>query len=380
MRSLKSILKAAPMKYLNVLLFAGLLSGLSCKNSSNLDPSFIAVPAGFSILPGIPDNFYASSQNMFFYTILDSASHCDTFHAKLSDKVSWNVDLLGLSSGAVQRISGTSDIVDAVWCGGNDGISFFRRGEQVEATLSFYGTDLQVKDTITIVSTKIYNDIKGTNGVLVSDCEGGKGTLPSTPNAWYNFHDPTGSGSPTGPNQEQIYNAIDTTLNAVQGKGYYYMDGVDRPSLNFNWSTFFIEGAGFDYGKPILGALPIDVDPENLYFNVYVYGFGLPNTKFQVGFDEDDNGNNIWDPFTEDEIDYIIRVDWVGWRLVTFKYTDAKFSNVDPGSGAHGNRRYEPKKITKMGFVMNTDPALFEAKVAFDFPCFTVGHPFSPNR
>jgi hypothetical protein len=378
MRSIKSILKEGSIKYLSILLILSL--GIGCKNTSDLvTPSYIVVPEGFKVLPGTPNpDFYASNQNIFFYTIIPTGiSHCDTFKANLSHVVSWKVDLIGLSSGAVKRITGTSDTVKALWWGGNDGISLFRRGEKVEATLSFYGTELQYKDTVVILGTKHYYDLDFPRGHSIENMEAGRGILPGS---WYNFHDPKGSAGIVGPAEEQIYNGLDSgAVNAVEGYGYYLFDGIDRSTLNSAYSTFFIMGAGFQQATPILSGIP-NMNPDSLYFNVYVYGFGLPNTKFQVGFDEDDNSNGSWSNLYEDEIVYITRVDWTGWRLISFKYTDAKFSNIDPNGGAHGNRKFEPGKIIKMGFVMNSDPATYHAKVAYDFPSFTYGHPFNPNN
>jgi hypothetical protein len=384
MQFIKSKIKEGSMKYLGMVFVLAL--GVSCKNSSDLtSPSYISVPAGFAVLPSQtadPDSvFYATSYSIAFYSILTSTSVNDTFKANLSDVVSWNVDLLGLSSGATKRISGTSNVVNAVWNGGNDGLYFFKKGEDVEATLSFYGTELQLKDTVTISGTRLFTDINAPNGYTITNMENPVGSYPSSPSAWFNFHDPSGSAGVPGPAEEQIYNAIGTGLKSVEGDGYYLFEGVDRPALNSSYSTYFILGAGFQQNVPLLAGLTNpNPDPDSLYFNVYVYGFGLGNTKFQVGFDEDDNSNGAWLNANEDELVYVTRVDWTGWKLISFRYSDTKFSNVDPNGGAHGNHVREPGKIIKMGFVMNSDPPLYHSKVAFDFPCFTYGHSFNPNN
>jgi hypothetical protein len=391
MQSIKSKLRTDSVRYLSIVLvlcgsLAMIVSG--CTNSSDLaSPTIVTVPADFSVTPGSFQSKYdpIAFSSPFTNTI-------DTISATLSSAVSWNVDLLGLTSGAAKRISGLSSQVIAPWNGGHDGIQFFKDNEQVRVTLSFYGTDLALTDTVTISKVKRYNDVvdnivggvpvKNHMGLLLTDFEA-PGVLPISPSGWYNFHDPSGSSGIPGPAEEQDSNTVSssTFINAVQGNQYYYFEGTDRAALNSNYSTFFIMGAGFDVGSHFLNQITdADIHPENLYFNVYVYGFGLPNTKFQVGFDEDDNGDNAWDPYLEDELVYITRVDWVGWKLLSFKYTDAKFSNIDPKGGAHGNKKHEPFKVTKMGFVMNTDPATMHAKVAYDFPCFTYGRPFNPNN
>jgi hypothetical protein len=379
MQSIISKLKEGSMKYLGIAFILAL--GISCKNSSDLaQPTYITVPAGFKVLPGgLNPDFYATNSSIAFYSILTSTAVSDTFKAKLSSKVSWKVDLLGLTSGATKRITGTSDSVSAVWNGSNDGLYFFKKGENVEATLSFYGTELELKDTVYIAGTRFFADVNTPNGYLITNMENPYKTFPTSPSAWFNFHDPTGSAGVPGAADEQIFNAVDTTMNSVEGYGYYLFDGIDRPATSSLYSTFFIEGAGFTQSTPILAGMS-HLNPDSVFFNVYVFGFGLPNTKFQVGFDEDDNLDGTWLSSNEDELDYIVRVDWTGWKLVSFRYTDAKFSNVDPNGGAHGNRLREPGKIVKMGFVMNSDPALYHAKCAYDFPCFTYGHSFNPNN
>jgi hypothetical protein len=377
------------MKYLSIVLvlcgsLAMLFSG--CKNSSDLaSPAIVTVPADFSVNP---TSMYSSADPIAFATGSAPYKYIDTVYATLSSAVSWNVDFLGLTSGAQKRVSGLSSDVKALWNGGNDGIYFFKSGEQVLVTLSFYGTDLSLVDTVTILTAKRYGDLDysiGTpSGFLVTDFEVGPQVLPPAPpgGAWFNYHDPFGSPGVPGPDAEQDSNKVSSFLNAVQGHQFYYFEGTDRPALSSAYSTFFIMGAGFSQGTPLLDSV-FKYHPNNtqdLFFNVYVYGFGMPNTKFQVSFDEDDNSSGLWSDATEDELLYVTRVDWVGWKLISFRYTDTKFSNIDPNGGAHGNHIREPEKIVKMGFGMNSDPALMHAKVAFDFPCFTYGHPFNPNN
>jgi hypothetical protein len=343
-----------------VLTLAILTMSVKCKHSNEyIGPEYKLVPEGFTVSGFVTNP--APAVNF----LTDSVKFVSNF----SSRVTWFIDLKGLSSGAQKRLTGVSSSltgdVNATWNGGHDGTYFFSL-EQVEATLSFMGTSLTLKDTITISQKKKYNDLIGAGGLPITDFEY---ATPLPPGIWYTFAD-----GPSGGPFESDSNRIGSSVKAVEGTRYFQMKGIDVAGAGHK--NYYIQGVGFQVGSPMIATYS---NPDSVYFNVYVYGFGVSNTKFQISFDEDDNGNNNWGNDLEDEFIYAVKVDWIGWKLVSFKYSDAVIS-TEPPNGTQGNKVQEPHKVVKMGFVLLTDPPLNPANVLFDFPTFSYGHPFDPNN
>ena len=303
------------------------------------------------------------------------------FNATFSDRVTWFLALKGLTSGAKKNFTGLSkdlqSVKDLYWTGKSDDAIMFNSGEDVEATLSFMGSISTYKTTIHITTKRTYSHVIK----LVNDFESATvGSFPSGgPPYWYTFFDGSDKVFDGVSNDKSILSA---DPRVPSGNKFYLLEGADGNK------NYYIEGVGFDKQRQVPVSYP---NPDSIYFNVYVYGFGIANTKFQIGFDEDDNNTNIWGdgPIktsgevtsdTEDEYDYGVIVDWTGWRLISFKYSDA---NSVPGlspNGSQGNHIKEPLKVQKMGFVLLTTTTGGAAKVAFDYPVFTYGAPFDPNK
>jgi hypothetical protein len=371
-----------------------LFMAVKCKHKEDfIGTEYKLAASDFQVLPPVSPalkSFYMTVPPLSSRTAVNfSATKRDTirFYANFSQRVTWFIDLRGITSGAKKRFTGLTQELqtekDLYWTGTADDLIMFNSGEKVEATLSFMGTALTLKDTITIQTKRSYSNVVR----LVNDFESvtvvGDGKFPAGgPPYWYTFFD----------GADKIYDGVagDKTIFTVDqripnGSRFYLFEGTD---IN---KSFYIEGAGFDQSPKI----PIaTANPDSLYFNVYVYGFGLANTKFQVGFDEDDNMSGVWgdgpkdltkypgevSSDTEDEYDYAVQVDWIGWRLISFKYSDANLILGLSPNGSHGNHIKEPWKVQKMSFVMNTSTLGGHAKVAFDYPIFTYGAPFDPNK
>jgi len=59
-----------------------------------------------------------------------------------------------------------------------------------------------------------------------------------------------------------------------------------------------------------------------------------------VEFQEDDNLDGTYQPAEEGTYNYRMKVDWLGWKLVSFSYDDTKIST----SGGFGNTDRNGKK------------------------------------
>ncbi|MFL5728852.1 MAG: hypothetical protein ACJ75J_05120 [Cytophagaceae bacterium] len=351
---------------IGLLLSMVLFMSVKCKhNETFIGPEYRLASSGFQsgsfmVIAPDPTNVIFASPNK------------DTvrFNATFNDRVTWFVDLKGLTSGAKKRITGLSQNLQsyptAYWTGTSDDMIMFASGENVEATLSFMGSSVSYKDTVHITTKRDYSNIVK----LVNDFETTTdGTFPAGgPPYWYTYNAQPADVIWDGASSNKSTLSSDPRI--PNGNKYFLFHGTDK------LKGFFILGAGFDKQLQVPAGYG---NPDSLYFNIYVYGFGLSNTKFQVGFDEDDQAQNgTYDPLTEDEWDYITKVDWVGWRLLSFKYSET-IRGVAP-NGGNGNGIREPLRIQKMGFGMNSDPNGGTAKVAFDYPIFTYGAPFDPNK
>jgi hypothetical protein len=141
---------------------------------------------------------------------------------------------------------------------------------------------------------------------------------------------------------------------AWQGAGSPYVDilTISAPNSMGNYDTYF----------------PLYADPTKVYFNVMVYNTGTP-TWLQISFMEDGTVARYFD----------IKPNWVGWKLVSIKYSDLKASNIDAANNI------QPQKVTAIQIVMLsslavTDPNLMvtPVKAAFDHMTFTHNKPYQP--
>ena len=80
----------------------------------------------------------------------------------------------------------------------------------------------------------------------------------------------------------------------------------------------------------------------------------------------------------EDEYEFGIQVDWVGWKLVSGKYSGFPLT-TDGAKARNGNKKREPHHIGKIGVVLLATTTGQKACVNFDFATFTMGKPFNPQ-
>ncbi len=358
----------------------------------------------------IPSSSFELFNNSYFKaTILEpnfsiDPSDQETFEAEFSEEVTWKITLKGLKSGAVKTYNGFSKKLDAsnnIWTGKHEGLYFFRTGEKVVASLTFLGSDLLYTDTINIKYARNWN----IPGKIVTLVTLEKGTYSPE----YQFYDgPVDKSNndykQTFPFQGSVYSDMQTAKNnqiesvlrdingdtitteiagSIEGDKLYRMAGQDGIYGGEDNSDYFIGGTGL--AKGVYAGM--SSDPSDVYFNIYVYGTGDLNSKLVVNFGEDDNLNGTFEEgkkaenyaIKEDEFTFGIPVTWIGWKLVSVKYSDLTLSG-DGAKAVNGNKKLEPHKVKKVGFVLLSLAKGGKASVRFDFATFTMGKPFNPNE
>lgn len=344
----------------------GLLLTFGCNRDKDefIGPETVVAPEGFAIAG---NTFDASDNNPDFTSV---TVH---FTAALSDRVSWKITISGLTSGAKKTINGVSDVIDATnseWDGGSSNLYFFKQGEQAVAMLTVLGSDIVLYDTLTIAQVKLYNGqtINGIKYRVIDDFDGTGVSLESGTAG--DFFD------------EDIILARETSIK-VQGDNSFRMAGFDKNGNS--WS------GGINHQNLIElrsnNVIISKTDPEEVYVNIFVYGTGKASSAIQIKlYEVDDPGNLAAIPipgytYEQDKNDawvVDIPVDWIGWKLVTKKYsafTPAK----DPASGGNGNKIKEPHKMTAMGVSLLSlpDPGM-ETEVLVDYVVVTEGGQFIP--
>jgi hypothetical protein len=330
---------------------------VKCERPETVGPEYALAPKDFAVLSYSMGN---PSVNL--------ATAKDTFYASFSHKVSWTITLTGANSGAVKKISGTSQVIDGsnsswLWDGSHDGLYFFRAGEKVGAKLSFLGSNITLTDSVLVNTTKIFKDI------VVIDFE----TTPG----WIAYGD--AGDNPNGfqvitegaPLNSYIPNRYFT--KSLQGTRGYYWYGAD---LN---GSYFCGGGKRALTPAERAKLPSTGD--SLYLNVYIYGLGNGASKLNFGASEDDNDGPAFfhEPASDDEFQVQITLDHVGWKLFSFKYTDL-IPGANPNYGGNGNKIHEPKRIVEITFGLISAPKGSYVEAIVDFPVLTFGAPFNPAK
>lgn len=286
--------------------------------------------------------------------------------AKFSEKVSWNVQFTGLSSGAKKQIKGVSDSLsklNTLWGGEPTDIPFFINNEFIVAELTIMGSSASYRDTFKITNPKNYHKIVK-NGVtyLVLDDFESSGTNANSPFSQVSVD----------PFDINVSDYSLSTTKKVSGKESFYFKGFDS-----NWNGYLVAKTT-DVSKTTTFGIT-DSIPENVYFNLYIYGTGASSATVSLEFFEDEHpdasGLNLK---IDDGYLFDVMVNWTGWKLVSIPYSAFKKA-PDPNSAGNGNGRKEPQKISAASITLNSYPTPGKTVDAYvDFAIVSVGGPFIP--
>lgn len=275
------------------------------------------------------------------------------FSATFNKVVDWTIHIVGKKSHGVKRISGVSKQIDAtngVWDGSVSNFPMF-----MQEDCSVMLTINQVADTFRL-NEKIIGT-KPLNGFMVADFE--TGLKPG----WVRF-------AQTGANMDF---QIKTDTLAPQGGKYFNMAGT----VNWDWLIGLIDYPASAYGS--IKTFPLLSNADAVYFNCLIYG--VPNTNptlvlFQ--FKEDENGDGVINANTDDQYDFQVNVDWVGWKLVSVKYKDVQTLVNGVPSTPKGNGIHNPDKIGKISMLHLANPNDGFASSKIDLLMFTENSALQP--
>ena len=289
----------------------------------------------------VVENFAANKDSVAF-----ASDEKVVFTAKFNKTVSWTVTVTGQTSRAKKIILGqgkTIDITNAVWNGSTTNFPLFK-AENCAAKLTIEG----VQDSF-LVNVKI-RTIKQNAGLVLADFENGFNSN------WTKFV------------QAGLNMDFDIKNGAVTPEGTKYL----RMAGTVNWD--YLIGL-IDFNPRAYGTtktLPLDANPNNVYFNCLIYGEPGTNESIVLfQFKEDENADGIINPNSDDQYDYQITVNWEGWKLVTVKYADMlSLTNGQPTT-PKGNSVHNSDKIGRISMLHLANPANGFAACKIDYIIMT---------
>lgn len=289
---------------------------------------------------GMVKPFAASKQAADF-----SKGETITFGAEFTKQCDWTITIYGDLSKARKIITGKSRQLtpaNALWDGTTTLFPAFRT-EPCRAVLKVEG----VSDSFTL--NLGVNGVRVPQGLVIADFEGGLNAK------WNTFIQ-------SGLNMDF---RVKSDNQSVQGQNYLNMAGT----VSWDWLIGLIDFPASAYGSPTLSLTNI---PEDVYFNCLIFGDATPNpSRVLFQFKEDDNNNKIFDASADDQYDKEIIVNWQGWKMVSFKYSDLiHLVNGQPAPN-RGNNRHNPNSLVTISMLHLANPSMGAASTKIDYLIFT---------
>ncbi len=323
---------------------------------------------------------YTASENFQITTDLQISDNTPSFGggntvhftAEFNESVTSTIDIIGLESGANKRIivdnSDTLTATNTVWNGNHDGLYFFKSGEKVVYTLSFYGSEMTISDTITIAQSYDFMTDDETEIIPNGDFE----LTPSFTNGEW-FVD----------NVAVFWNQnFGTDIFPVQGEGFIYAEGQRTQAGSYM--------GGASQGQRNGQFFDLPTDPTRVWVNVYSYGFGPDNAHtnmYLVLLEADSVGLDVPNPTNtagvDDGMAWAVPGDHDGWALQSIRYSDIPFPTYCvPGieGGGCGNKVREPNRIDLLALSFESDDFEKKSFSALDFIIFTIDEPLDPSK
>lgn len=331
----------------SLLFICAALMMFSCRKEDNeaIDgPSLNDLFGPFAIL----EDFEFSHDEIDF-----AADPLAFYSGELSKNANWEMRITGSESGATRLITGFDrvfSIDNAAWNGGASTFPGFSLEEAyVELTFPDEEDAPVIQDTITITGAKV------DDGILITSFEDGFGSN------WTNFNQTTVQGVIACDNGE-----------SAKGDCHYSFQG----SVPWDWaigSVMVRPDEGESFGLPASGT--------NLFFNMgfkATENFGPTNSFILFWFDEDDNGDGVWDEATEDR--YVLEYWSEGsdWDLISLLYNDLQFDAEGNAVETNGNGLPEPSKLVSINVFFLANPENGNSAALVDHLIFTTNSPYTP--
>lgn len=293
------------------------------------------------------------------------------FFAQLSIRTDWEITITGLESGARKVISGRErDIQDgeAIW---NGTITFAPLFAEEECSTMMTFTqypDTLFGDTILVESTKPESGID----ILFTDVEdSGQGFNAFTEAASFNQ-------AVSGSYFQNLFSDPPSFLEVVpaEGQGFWAMTANNAGSIFICGMSLTAESSQqepsatyFDFGT---------LNPEHVYINALVFGFGDGNSRMSIGMQEDDNQDGVYDRFTEGTYNTEFVVDWTGWKVVSIPLSDFNLSTVGGFGNIDGTGQQDLDRIINTQFLLLAVEGSGMTGYCLDYVNFTRFEPWQP--
>lgn len=273
------------------------------------------------------------------------------FTAEFTKICDWEIIIRGKTSGATKILSGKSrnlSVPPTIWNGTTTLFPTFK-AEGCLATLKIAG----VLDTFNLNIG--VTGVRKPTGFIVANFEMGMNSK------WTSFIQ---SGA-------SMDFKIKSDKFSVEGNNYMNMSGI----VNWDWLIGLVNFPGTAYSASTNYNLTSVSD--DLYFNCLIYGAGnnVNTSRVLFQFKEDDNGNGAFDQSSDDQYDKEIIVDWVGWKLVSFKYSTLQHLVNGVPATNNGNSKHNSNKINTISMLHLANPANGLASTKVDCIMFTEKSP-----
>jgi hypothetical protein len=362
------------------------------------------------------------------------------FKAKFDKSITWKLTITGDTSGATKTFIGTSSQIDsmtATWKGEQDSLYYFTR-ETCKVTLSDYYPvpDKNLNTTLSQNSMVVEPTIQLTTSISISITN--PKPLPANAVAIFEIKRTNGRRAPYGlaydseqckPNFENVEASPDVFLNGevtCLSKDYLPLSKNGGPIQRFykpsaalapiNSPYYFkLKGTDSYNNDYYIGRVELfrssgsyndflttnkNVKPQDLWFNVFVYGTG-DGAKINYTIKEDDDEDGQFNQgrtrdcgytpadvarliledettqkrgIMDDAFQYGISLNFKGWKLFSIPYI--KFGQVAiDGVNSNGKGKHNPDKIYAIQFSLVAPDKGKAGEAIFDYPVITIGGP-----
>lgn len=330
-----------------LLTFIGIAVVLVACRKKELDkmdgPSLQDINGQFSVITTLE----ASKDSVDF-----STSETVYFTAEFSKTIAWKLDIIGLTSGAVKTIEGTGNALTesvTLWAGSTTSLPLFK-SENCKVQLTFTGETDTLVDYVKVIQPK------ANAGYVVADFEAGF-------NSGWTYFIQQGA---------DMDFQVKSDITAPQGNAYYNLAGT----VDWDWLIGLVNFKATAGGNP---TFPLNSNPNNVYFNVMVWGDGsLTNSLVLFQFEEDENGDGTFTAASEDQYAVEIPVNWSGWKLISFKYSDIPCLVNGQPAAPNGDGVHNSNKIKQVNMLHLANPSSGYAKAKLDYIIFTENGPLNP--
>ena len=272
----------------------------SCTKKDFEGPSIENIYGEFEII----ESFKILNKNPNF-----SINEKVSFHCEFNKPIEWKISIKGLNSSATKEIIGFSNIIDSnviFWDGGPSQLPFFLE-EICLVDLTFSNEIDSIRDTLNINVTPTFE-----NGIWLENFEDG---IPENSIVYYNND---GGG--------MTFSISDD--NPLLGQNYFKMGG----RVNWDWPLGNID-IPMNLNDVSLGSEELFInigilsDLQDLHTGQFINILISEETITPFNDNIENNASDIFES-TMEVYKMKIPVDWDGWQLKSFRYSD--FEPINP--------------------------------------------------